>query len=73
VLLFPANSSHSRPNVLGLLSWLVDVVRSVRHERLMKIMFSQEDDEVSENFLDSKVLVFARFEFLSAVLPKSGM
>jgi hypothetical protein len=35
-------------------------------------MFNQEDDEeVPENFLDSKVLVIARFDFPSAVLPKT--
>jgi hypothetical protein len=72
LLLFPANSSHSWLNVVGLLSWLVDVFRIVRHEKLMNIMFSDEDDEeMPENFLDSKVLVFARFEVPSAVLLKN--
>jgi Protein involved in chromosome segregation, interacts with SMC proteins len=72
LVLFPANSCHSWPNVVGLLSWLVDVVRCVRHENFMNIMFNSEDEEeVPENFLDSKVLVTARFEFLSAVLLKT--
>jgi hypothetical protein len=34
-------------------------------------MFSQEDDEVPENFLDSKVIVIERFEVLSAELLKT--
>ena len=35
-------------------------------------MFNEEEDEdVPENFLDSKVLVIARFEVLSAVLLKT--
>jgi hypothetical protein len=72
LVLFPANSCHSWPNVVGLLSWLVDVVRCVKNEKFMNIMFNQEDDEeVPENFLDSKVLVIARFEVLSAVLLKT--
>ena len=66
---FLANSCHCWPNVIGLLSWLVDVVTCVKHEKFTDIMFNQEDDEeVPENFLDSKVLVIARFEVLSAVL-----
>jgi len=66
---FPANSCHCWPNVIGLLSWLVDVVTCVKHEKFTDMMFNQEDDEeVPENFLDSKVLVIARFEVLSAVL-----
>jgi SMC interacting uncharacterized protein involved in chromosome segregation len=71
-VLFPANSCHCWQNVIGLLSWLVDVVTCVKHEKFKDIMFNQEgDEEVLENFLDSKVLVIARFEVLSAVLLKT--
>ena len=64
LLLFTANSTHSWPNVVGLFSWLVDVIRSVRYEKLMKMMFGYEDDEeMPENFLGSKVLVFVRLKF----------
>jgi hypothetical protein len=70
-VLFPANSCHCWPNVIGLLSWLVDVVTCVKHEKFTDIMFNQEDDEVPENFLDSKVLVIERFEVLSAELLKT--
>lgn len=71
LVLFPANSCHCWPNVIGLLSWLVDVVTCVKHEKFTDIMFNQEDDEVPENFLDSKVLVIERFEVLSAELLKT--
>jgi hypothetical protein len=71
-VLFPANSCHCWPNVIGLLSWLVDVVTCVKHEKFTDIMFNQEgDEEVLESFLDSKVLVIARFEVLSPVLLKT--
>jgi len=71
-VLFPANSCHCWPNVIGLLSWLVDVVTCIKHEKFTDIMFNEEEDEdVPENFLDSKVFVIARFEVLSAVLLKT--
>ena len=74
LVLFPANSCHCWPNVIGLLSWLVDVVKCVKQEKFIDIMFNEEDDEeVPENFLDSKVFVIARFEVLSAVLLKTKL
>jgi SMC interacting uncharacterized protein involved in chromosome segregation len=57
--LFPANSSHSWPNVVGLLSWLVDMVRSCRREKLSMIMFRPENDEdMPESILDTQVHLF---------------
>jgi SMC interacting uncharacterized protein involved in chromosome segregation len=62
-VLFPANSCHCWPNVIGLLSWLVDVVTCIKHEKFTDIMFNEEEDEdVPENFLDSKTMLFFYFK-----------
>jgi hypothetical protein len=58
ILVNHRNSCYSWPNVVGLLSWLINVVRCARHQKLMNIMFNHEDDEVSENFLESKTMLF---------------
>ena len=51
--LIKANLCHSWPYVVGLLSWLVDLVRCIKQEKFMNIMFShKEEEEVPENFLD---------------------
>jgi SMC interacting uncharacterized protein involved in chromosome segregation len=56
--LFLANSLHSWPNVIGFLSWLVDLVGICSCEKLRTIMFtSQEDEDMPENILDSQVLI----------------
>ena len=48
------------------------MVTCIKHEKFTDIMFNEEgDEEVPENFLDSKVLVIARFEVLSAMLLKT--
>ncbi|KDR07881.1 Kinetochore protein NDC80-like protein, partial [Zootermopsis nevadensis] len=53
--LITANSSHSWPNVIGLLSWLVDMVRTYRPEMLSMIMFPPEGEEdVDESNLDTQ-------------------
>ena len=60
--LITANSCHFWPYVVGLLSWLVDLVRCVKHEKFTNIMFSHKDDEVPENFLDSKTMLSYYFQ-----------
>jgi SMC interacting uncharacterized protein involved in chromosome segregation len=51
--LIPANLCHSWPYVVGLLSWLVNLVRCIKQEKFTNIMFShKKDEEVPENFLD---------------------
>ncbi|XP_023725049.1 kinetochore protein NDC80 homolog isoform X3 [Cryptotermes secundus] len=55
--LITANSSHSWPNVIGFLSWLVDLVGSCSYEKLRTIMFAPEDGEdIPENILDAQTM-----------------
>jgi SMC interacting uncharacterized protein involved in chromosome segregation len=61
--LITANSCHSWPYVAGLLSWMVDLVRCIKHEKFTTIMFSHKDEEeVPENFLDSKTMLSSYFK-----------
>jgi len=61
--LITANSCHSWPYVVGLLSWTVDLVRCVKHAKFTNIMFCHKDDEeVPENFLDSKTMLSYYFK-----------
>lgn len=55
--LITANSSHSWPNVIGFLSWLVDLIRSCSYKKLRTIMFAPEDDEdIPENILNAQTI-----------------
>jgi SMC interacting uncharacterized protein involved in chromosome segregation len=61
--LITANLCHSWPNVVNLLSWLVDLVRCVKQEKFTNIMFShKEDEEAPDNFLDSKTMLSYYFK-----------
>jgi SMC interacting uncharacterized protein involved in chromosome segregation len=57
--LITANSSHSWPNVIGFVSWLVELIGICSREKPRAIMFApQNDEDTHDNILDAEVLVF---------------